>query len=217
MANEQKKVETAETTVTPAANLVTVDMTTLAATIASAVAQAMAAQPHQPSTLGEDIAKGIAASTRRKVTFGEYDALGPRNSYHPKSKAETPVLKRNFWQNGAQLNHSTLFDREIELLNRITHSGRYMDRKVEIIYTPEDVHIRYANKSPDQRMELKNFFRSLQELLETVVKEQEAEDVEMREDEEFKRLEREKRTAAKERHFGNNKAYREAVERANAQ
>ena len=204
-------------------NLVIVDADKLAATIAAAVAQTMmqmgqnqAAPAFDMQTLGDVIggavAAGIAKNTRRRMTFGEYDRLGPRNSYHPKSKEETPTLKRQLWQNETLCQQGTLFDREIELAHRITHSGRYFDRKVEVIYAPdgENIYIRYNNKTADQRFELKNHFRSLQELLETVVREQEQEDRDVKEREEELRLEREKRQAAKERHFGDNKAFRDA-------
>jgi hypothetical protein len=199
-------------------NLITVDANVLAQTIAAAVAQAMAAnKPDQAdlgNTIGSAVASGIAATTRRKITFGEYDALGPRNSYHPKPKAQTPVLKRSVWQNDTPLQPSTLFDREIELMNRITHSGRYFDRLVEVIFNEDDVYIRYNNKTADQRFELKNHFRSLIELLEEVVKVQEAEDKEAKLVAEEQLAERQKREAAKERHFGSGKATREAMEKA---
>lgn len=209
-----------KTVATPATpeNLIMVDANTLAQTIAQAVAAAMAGQQANQAdfgtTIGTAVAQGIAATTRRKMTYGEYDALGPRNSYHPKSKAETPVLKRQAWQNDTPLMHNTLKDREVLLLNRLTHSGRYMDRKVEIIFTEDDVYIRYNNKTADQRFELKNHFRSLEELLEQVVKEQEAEDKEAKETADYQLAEKQLRQAAKERHFGSGKATQDARERA---
>lgn len=203
-------------------NLIMVDANVLAATIATAVAQAMAAQQSASqgnqadlgTTIGAAVASGIAATTRRKITNGEYALLGPRNSYHPKSKAETPILKRQAWQNDTQLHEGTLFDREVVLLNRITHSGRYFDRKVEVISTDDDVYIRYNNKTNDQRNELKNAFRSLLELLEEVVKVQEREDKDAKEMAEFQLAEKQTREAAKERHFGRGKATQDAIERA---
>lgn len=216
------KDKNASTPALPAENLIMVDANTLATTIAQAVAQAMAGmqqaqhgnQTELGKTIGDAVASGIAATTRRKVTFGEYEQRGPRNSYHPNSRAETPKLKRQAWQNDTLLQESTLFDREISLLNRITHSGRYMDRKVEVICTEDDVYIRYNNKTPDQRFELKNHFRSLTELLEVVVKAQEAEDKEAKETAEFQLAEKQLRQAAKERHFGSGKNTQEARERA---
>lgn len=203
-------------------NLIMVDANVLATTIANAVAQAMAAQTVAQAgnqadlgtTIGAAVAQGIAQTTRRKVTNGEYQQLGPRNSYHPKSKAETPTLKRQAWQNDTMLQDSTLYDREIELLNRITHSGRYMDRKVEVIFTEDDIYIRYNNRTSDQRFELKNHFRSLLELLENVVKVQEQEDKDAKETAEFQLAEKQTREAAKERHFGRGQATKDAVAKA---
>jgi hypothetical protein len=215
-----KETTTPTTPATPQDNLVIVDANTLAATIATAVAQAMAAAQNgstdRDSALASAIAQGIATSTRRKMTYGEYDQLGPRNSYHPKSKAETPTLRREAWQNGYACEESTLMDEEIRLFNRITHSGRYFNRLVEVIADQDAVHIRYNNRTADHRFALKNHFRSLKELLEIVVAQQEAEDKELKLAEEEKREERRKREEAKERYsgFGNSKATREAREKA---
>ena len=202
-------------------NLILVDANTLATTIAHAVAQAMAAQQAAApgnhadlgTTIGSAVASGIAATTRRKVTFGEYEARGGINAYHPKSKALTPVLKRQAWQNDTMLQPSTLFDREIELLNRITHSGRYMNRLVEVICNEDDVFLRYNNKG-DHKFELKNHFKNLIELLENVVKVQEQEDKDAKETAEFQLAEKQTREAAKERHFGRGKATQDAIEKA---
>lgn len=212
MANEKNA------TAPPTENLVMVDANTLAATIATAVAQAMAGLQNNNADMGAAIgaavAQGIAATTRRKVTNGEYELRAGRNSYHPKSKAETPTLKRQVWQNDTAVQESTLFDREVNLLNRITHSGRYMDRKVEVLFNEDAIYIRYNNKTQEQKFDLKNHFRTLEELLEVVVKQQEAEDKEAKETAEFQLAEKQLRLAAKERHFGNSKVTQEARERA---
>jgi hypothetical protein len=214
MAND--KTTPAET---PNSNMVTMDANTLAATIAAAVAQAMAAvQPQQATNheaLGAAIADGISKSSRRKVTNGEYALRGPRNYYHPKSKAETPVLKRELFQTGIPVPPDTLLDREIELLNRVTHSGRYCNRLVEVVFSPDAIDVRYNNKTPDQRFELKNYFRSFEELMEIVVRQQEEEDRQAKELDEDKQAERRKREEAKEKFsFGNSKAAKEAREKA---
>lgn len=230
MANVQKSTapevtEAPAVAEAPKENLVILDADKLATTIAEAVARTMLSmQQNQQApvafdmnvlggVIGNAVAQGIAANTRRRMTFGEYDKLGPRNSYHPKSKKDTPVLKRAVWQNDTILNPNTLFDREIELMNRITHSGRYFDRKVEIIFAEdgENIYIRYNNKSRDQMFELKNYFRSLQELLEHVVKTQEQEDKDVKEREDQLRAERDARIKAKERHFGDNQNFKDAV------
>jgi hypothetical protein len=214
MANDKN----ATPATTPNENLVMMDVNVLAATIAQAVAAAMAANQNNDSalgkTIGEAVASGIAATTRRKVTNGEYEQRGPRNSYHPKSPAETPKLRREFFQNDTFCHQQTLLDREISLLNRITHSGRYFDRLVEVICSEDAIAVRYNNKTQEQKFTLKNHFRSLVELLETVVKQQEAEDKDAKETAEFQLAERQNREAAKERHFGRGKATQDAIEKA---
>lgn len=209
-------------TPTPAPeNLVMVDANVLATTIATAVAQAMAAQSAAQhgnqadlgTTIGAAVAAGIAQTTRRKVTNGEYEQRAGKNAYHPKSKAQTPTLKRPAWQNGTLVQEHTLFDREVELFNRLTHSGRYMDRLVEVHYSDEGVEVRYNNKG-DLGYALKNHFLNLLDLLEKLVKIQEQEDKEAKEMAEFQLAEKQTREAAKERHFGRGKNTLEAVERA---
>jgi hypothetical protein len=204
MANDKN----ATPATTPNENLVMMDVNVLAATIAQAVAAAMAANQNNDSalgkTIGEAVASGIAATTRRKVTNGEYEQRGPRNSYHPKSPAETPKLRREFFQNDTFCHQQTLLDREISLLNRI----------VEVICSEDAIAVRYNNKTQEQKFTLKNHFRSLVELLETVVKQQEAEDKDAKETAEFQLAERQNREAAKERHFGRGKATQDAIEKA---
>jgi hypothetical protein len=205
MANDKT---TPATPATPD-NLVMVDANTLAATIATAVAQAMANQQNNHeamgAVIGTAVAQGIAANTRKKVTFGEYEL---------RRKAGRPELRRKLWQNGIEVNPNPLLPEEINLLNRLTHSGRYFDRLVEVVATEDEVFIRYNNKTPDQRFELKNHFRNLVELLTHVVEQQEAEDKAAKELEEEKLAERQKREAAKERFSFSSKTTREAREKA---
>lgn len=227
MAKNNEKEQAAETPQPdkPQDNLLIVDANQLAAVVAGAVAQAMkGAGPGSAGfdmaalgeVIGAAVASGIAKNTRRRMTYGEYEALGPRNAFHPKSKKETPQCTRAYWQNGTIMQHSNLFDREVLLLNRITHSGRYFDRLVEIVVDAanENVYINYNNKTPDLRFELKNHFRDLTELLTVVVRDQEREDREMRELEEERLLERKKREEARARHFGDNENTRAAYEQA---
>ena len=156
--------------------------------------------------LGEAIAAGIAKSTRRRVTIGEY-AQRP-TARHPLGPAG-PKLKRDCYQNGFRLYYSNLDDHQIELLNRITHSGRYVNRMVEVILnadsSEEVIDIRYKNRTRDQMFELKNHTRNFTDMLEQIVKAQEEED----------RIDAE-RTAKPRRHFGDNKTMREALEKAEA-
>ncbi len=128
--------------------------------------------------IGEAVAKGIAANTRRKVTFGEYD---PRTFVQP-DKRLTLKLKRNCYQNSGMLQPSQLSNEEIGLLNRITHSGRYIDRIIEVIVnadsSEETVDIRYNNKTMEQRFEIKGRFKNFADMLKQIVDVQEMEDLE---------------------------------------
>lgn len=175
--------------------------------IADAVAADRATNPLSPGFdtqgLGEAIAAGIAKSTRRKVTYGEYNQRPTHN--HPLGP-RSPKLKRDCYQNSFKIEYDTVDDTQVELLNRITHSGRYINRMVEVIIgnegSDEVVDIRYKNATRDQMFELKNHARNFTDMLEQIVKAQEEED----------RIEAE-RTAKPRRHFGDNKAMREALER----
>lgn len=124
--------------------------------------------------LGDKIATGIAEGLARlqpkKVSFGEY----------ARRHARKVKLARESFDNGYRLSDDSLTDREIELLNQITTSGRYLKRKVEVIVRNEGrpiaeqvVEIRYSNKTPDQRMENTSLFRSFEDLLKQIVMEQE--------------------------------------------
>ena len=98
-----------------------------------------------------------------------------------------------------------LTDREINLFNRLSRSGRFLNRLWEVQVSSDVVEVRYNNKTTDQRFELANHGNQVRQL-ETVVAEMDAlnateadeveEKVEMR------------------RRFGNSKASREAREKA---
>ena len=111
--------------------------------------------------LGKSIADAINSTQRRKQPFGAYD---PKSSYHP-NKAKIPKLHRDFYQNGYRANPITLMDEEIHLLNRITHSGRYLNRVVEVRVddssAEEVVHINYNNKGIEQRLQNKQLWNGL--------------------------------------------------------
>lgn len=126
--------------------LMTVDINQLAQLIATAASQMNVGVT---AGLAEAIAKGIAGSQRRKVTIGEYVATAT-TSFHPTPGKHLHLRYRAF-QNGGECMESTLFDEEIDLLNRITHSGRYINRLVEVdFHDPggEDptIRINYNNK-----------------------------------------------------------------------
>lgn len=126
--------------------------------------------------IGDAVASGQAKNMpKRKVTFGEYD---PKSAFHP-SKKDAKHLTRACFQNGALLMEVTLHDREIELLNAITHSGRYIDRLIEVIIaangSADEVHLRYNNKTIDQKLDHKGKYRSLEDMLSQIVVAQAAE------------------------------------------
>lgn len=142
-------------------------------------------------TLADAIAKGMAANAPRKFkTAGEYAAT-ERTIYHP-DPTKRQKLSRATFQNGAMCNERSLFDEEIALLNRITHSGRYIDRRVEVSVRDtgggdEVLHVSYNNKK-DKLSELfdlvertKGQKSKFQSLLQMVVDAQELEDLEREE------------------------------------
>src|SRR5712691_6047403 len=122
-------------------------------------------------TIGKSVADGIGAQTRRKVTIGEYIRRAGTSVFHPKALADTPRFRSHarFFQNGTPVHHATCTDREVELLNRIDHSGRYVDRLVEVAFTEEGsdqiVDIRFNNSTPDKQIELKGHCKNFEDML----------------------------------------------------
>lgn len=142
-------------------------------------------------SIADAIAKGMAANAApRKVTFGEYEK-NKRSVYHP-NPATRVQFTRVYFQNGAQMNWETTFDEEVALLNRLTHSGRYIDRRVEVSVRDngggeEVVFVSYNNKK-DKLSELfdlvertKGQKSKYESLLQMVVDAQELEDLEREE------------------------------------
>jgi len=141
--------------------------------------------------LGKIIAQGIAEgmkglveqmaanAPRRKKTQGEFEqTLKTPFIDRAKERATNkrkPSLSRNTFQNGYRLRDEFLVAEEIDLLNKIKKPGRYINRMVEVIIRDEGseqvLELRYSNKSPDQRFELKNYARSLREICERVLEE----------------------------------------------
>ncbi len=176
-------------------------------------APVMMTQAEFAAAMGQAIAKGVsdgmaANAPIRKVTFGEYIRTG-YNPFHPEGKAKMPKPARKYFQNGVELPLELTHDREIALLNRITHSGRYIDRMVEVIYNTdsadESVNIRWNNAEINERFEMKGKARDFTDMLTQIVAAQELEDREQ---------------AAREsghrtgRTFGNNKVSQAAREAA---
>jgi hypothetical protein len=125
------------------------------------------------NTIATAVAKGISAESRRTVKFGEY--LQRQNAGREKM---TVVA----FQNDRQIDAGVLSNAEILLLNSISRSGRYFDRKVEVIYQTNGidrvVYFRYNNKSTDDRFDLRGYFRNLTEMLKQIVAEQAVENEE---------------------------------------
>ncbi len=120
--------------------------------------------------IGNAVAAGIARTQpRRKVTFGEYD---PKTAFQP-DKNKTLKLNRDCFQNGAWMKPTNLFNEEIDALNKITHSGRYIDRLVEVVLIPngavDEVHLRYNNKTMAQRLENKGKWKDLADMLRQIL------------------------------------------------
>jgi hypothetical protein len=157
--------------------------------------------------IGNAVAKGIAANTRRKITFGEYQARGGISQYHP-DPSKKVKMNRDYFNNGRLIEYATAYDREIELLNQITHSGRYIDRLVEVVVTQngseEVVDIRFSNKT-QFAFELKGKARDFTDMLEQIVA---AQKIEREEREEFEN------NRSNRRHFGAGKASTEARAKA---
>ena len=210
----------ADQTSTPAqkSDTITLDAKSLQDLIAGVVAQVVKQMPtlNEASlgkTIGDSVAQGIAASTRKKVSYGEY-IRGAHSPFHTKSWKETPVMRRRYYQNNAWISPSTSFDEEIVLLNKITHSGRYIDRLVEVQVVgegtaEEEVHIRF-NNTRDASYELKGKAKDFVDMLRQIVA---AQDQENRDADAAKQ---EKQERQERRSSFNTKATREAREAAAA-
>lgn len=116
------------------------------------------------SMIGQQVAAAVtAAQPVKRMTFGEYQ----RRAKKGRSK-----LSRVCWNNGILMQESVLSNREIELLNAITHTGRYVNRLVEVIVRDEGadevVEIRW-NMKRDAQFELKGQARNFCDILEQVV------------------------------------------------
>lgn len=161
------------------------------------------------AAIGASVAQAIQSNSPRKVTFGEYQR---------KRNAGRLKLTREVFQNGFRLGgpgsfDNTLDNRQIALLNQLTHTGRYINRLVEVILREEGadqvLEIRYNNKSKDQALTLRTYVRSFTDMLEQIV------EVQLQEDKDTD--EREGRTrAVRERSFGSGKATQEARAKAGA-
>lgn len=195
---------------------VTVDMAQLTQLIAASVAQVLKSQKDDLNqdglgeSIGNAVAAGMAKHSRPKVSYGQY-IQHLHSALHTDPKFPNgPELKREAWFNGARAEQHSLLDAEINLLNRVTRSGRYIDRLVEVSVGLDAVEIRYNDKTNDQRNENAGKWRSITDLLTQVVAAMDAENEEEAAQREEAAEVRAARTKSKERSFGDNKAYREA-------
>lgn len=121
--------------------------------------------------IGDAVARGISANTRKKVTFGEYDPKSPFQKGLPKN--QVPKLRRECYQNGAHIDQTKLFPNEITLLNALDRSGRYINRMVEVIVredgVDEVVEVRFNNRTTSQQLELKGYAKSFEDMLQQIV------------------------------------------------
>ena len=151
--------------------------------------------------IADAITAGIAESRPKKVSFGQYD---PKSPWQP-DKRKAHKLTRECYQNGYRMNAAQLTNDEIDYLNRISRSGRYINRLVEVVIqtegSDESVDLRYNNKR-DRALEMRGHVRDLADMLRQIV---DAQDQENAEDAEAKIV---------RRPFGNSAATREARARA---
>ncbi len=189
---------------------VTIDMAQLATLIAATVKQTLDSQRGNASddslgqTIGQAVADGMAKHTRPKVPYGTY-IKRVHSAMHPDPNfPDGPKLLKDVFINGLPAMPSGLTDAELNLLNRLSRSGRYLDRLVEVIVGMDGIEIRYNDKTNDQRNENAGKWRTTVEMLEQIVTAMDAENAEEQAQHE-ERLEVKKR-----RSFGDNKAYREA-------
>ena len=194
------------TTLTPEQRIAELEQK-LAQLMEMKVSEAASAMPSgnwgtDPQAFATALAAAISASQGpKKVTFGEYTRrpsighpLGPKG----------PQFTREYFQNGFRLEWPTTPDVQIELLNKIDRSGRYFDRKVEVLVREDGVNessvdIRFSNQTADQRFLLTGYFKTFTDMLQQIIAFQTAEDAE------------EDAQPVVRKTFGNTKAYREAL------
>jgi len=131
----------------------------------------------QTDALGDRIAAGIAAGIAatqgpRKLSIGQYQ----------RAHARKVKLLRETTQNTHTLFLENLTDDQVKLLNRVHRSGRYLNKKVQVIVKNEgqpiseqSVHIMYSDATPDQRMENYKLFKDFTDLVKQIVDEQDIE------------------------------------------
>lgn len=155
--------------------VLTADM--LQSIISSAVTAALKAT-QSPTDVVQRVVDAITQNApRRQVSIGEYLA-------RPENKRLK--MTRAYFQNGFPLyQDGNITNEEIKLLNSITHSGRYINRIVDVVVRQngleQEVFINYHNKGIDQRMNNQRHWSSLTELLTKICEAQKVERAEQEE------------------------------------
>lgn len=109
-------------------------------------------------------------------------AQGPRvikNAEYQRTRSQhrdKPQLTRRVYQNGFLLTRRQMSEDAINLANTLL-PGIYADGTVQVVPMRDgaagmSLDIRYANKSPDERMNFKSRFPSFEHLLAAIVREQ---------------------------------------------
>lgn len=120
--------------------------------------------------LAEAIVGAVTATQGpRKITAAEYQR---ERSIH----RDKPQLTRKVYQNGYMLTRHQLPADAIHLANAI-RPGIYANGTIQVVPMRDgtagmSLDIRYANKSPDERMELKSRFPTFTHMLAAIVREQ---------------------------------------------
>lgn len=156
------------------------------------------------TAIGQSVASAVAATQPpRQLTPAQYD---PRTTAHP-NKRTAAKFTRVCKQNGIVCDWDVTTDDEIRFLNRLTHSGWYLDGLVEVLVErkgqDETVDIRYNNKGVANQLALAHKCVDFADMLRQIVKVQDEED-----------LEEATRPEPKRRPFGHARATVEARERA---
>lgn len=114
--------------------------------------------------LGNAVADGMAKHSPKKQTFGEYQR---------KINAGRSKLTRQCFENGLLMHEEVLSNLEIDLLNKLDRSGRYLNRLVEVVISNEgadqSVELRYNCRTRDQMFALRGEAKSLEDMLLQIV------------------------------------------------
>jgi hypothetical protein len=126
------------------------------------------------NVIADGIARGMAELAPKRKTFGQY--------LRETTKGRPKLNRSEYLMNGRPILEPTMTPDEINLLNRITRSGRYINRNVEVVVRGVDlpmaeqvVEFRYNNKTQDQRNVILRAWSSFSDMLTKILTEQDAE------------------------------------------